>query len=43
MIILQSERLTLRAVNAGDLDFIHHLHSLPEVDKFNTFPRDLMY
>lgn len=36
MIILKSDRLTLREINEGDLDFIHQLHSLPEVDQYNT-------
>lgn len=36
MIRLQSERLVLREINAGDLDFVHHLHGLPKVDEYNT-------
>lgn len=36
MITLKSERLILREINEGDLDFIHQLHSLPEVDQYNT-------
>jgi len=36
MTILKSERLILREINANDLDFIHQLHSLPEVDEYNT-------
>lgn len=34
--ILQSERLTLKEVSGEDLENIHVLHSIPEVDEFNT-------
>lgn len=33
---LVTARLKLRLVETSDLDFIHDLHSLPEVDEFNT-------
>jgi hypothetical protein len=33
---LDTERLILREVEWGDLQNIHSLHSLPEVDEFNT-------
>lgn len=33
---LYSERLKLRLVELSDLVEIHHLHSLPETDEFNT-------
>ncbi len=33
---LQSKRLTLREVIFSDLENIHHLHSLPETDQYNT-------
>jgi len=33
---LNAERLILREVEWSDLDDIHSLHSLPEVDEFNT-------
>ena len=36
MMVLKSERLMLREITANDLDFLHHLHSLPEVDQYNT-------
>jgi ribosomal-protein-alanine N-acetyltransferase len=36
MISLKSERIILREINANDLEFMHHLHSLPEVDQYNT-------
>ncbi|MEQ8688942.1 MAG: GNAT family N-acetyltransferase [Imperialibacter sp.] len=32
----QSTRLRLAEISLGDLDAIHHLHSFPEVDEFNT-------
>ena len=32
----KTERLQLRELSLNDLDEIHTLHSLPEVDKFNT-------
>jgi [ribosomal protein S5]-alanine N-acetyltransferase len=33
---LNAERLILREVEWSDMDDIHSLHSLPEVDEFNT-------
>lgn len=33
---LQSDRLTLRLLELADLQFVHHLYSMPEVDRFNT-------
>jgi ribosomal-protein-alanine N-acetyltransferase len=33
---LHTTRLLLREVSAADLEMVHHLHSLPEVDQFNT-------
>jgi ribosomal-protein-alanine N-acetyltransferase len=33
---LHTARLLLRELSSADLAVIHHLHSLPEVDKFNT-------
>ena len=33
---LQTSRLRLRELTAADLDAVHRLHSLPEVDEFNT-------
>jgi len=33
---LQTERLKLRLITLSDLLAIHHLHSLPETDEFNT-------
>ena len=40
---LQSARLTLKEIGWEDLDAIHNLYSLPEVDEFNTLgiPVDL--
>ncbi|NOQ71307.1 MAG: GNAT family N-acetyltransferase [Crocinitomix sp.] len=40
---LETERLTLRLANSNDLAHIHHLHSFPEVDQYNTLgiPKDL--
>ena len=40
---LNSTRLALRELSWEDLDFIHHLHSQPEVDEYNTLgiPKDL--
>lgn len=37
-----SERLILTGISWDDLDFVHHLHSIPEVDEFNTLgiPKD---
>ena len=41
---LHTKRLQLRLLESADLNAIHHLHSLPEVDKFNTLgiPKDLV-
>lgn len=38
-----SERLTIKDLSRDDLDLIHHLHSFPEVDEFNTLgiPNDI--
>ena len=33
---LSTERLNLRLIELSDLDSIHALHSLPEIDKYNT-------
>jgi RimJ/RimL family protein N-acetyltransferase len=33
---IQSDRLTLREINWKDLDLIHNLQSLPEIDRYNT-------
>ncbi len=33
---LQTERLQLDEINSADLELIHELHSIPEVDEFNT-------
>jgi [ribosomal protein S5]-alanine N-acetyltransferase len=33
---LKSERLHLKPIEISDLEAIHHLHSLPETDEFNT-------
>lgn len=33
---LHTPRLLLRELNATDLEAVHRLHSLPEVDEFNT-------
>jgi RimJ/RimL family protein N-acetyltransferase len=33
---IQSDRLSLREINWDDLDLIHNLQSLPEVDRYNT-------
>lgn len=35
-IILKTERLTLRPVTIGDTETIHQLHSIEEVDQYNT-------
>jgi RimJ/RimL family protein N-acetyltransferase len=32
----QTSRLTIRELSVKDIDSIHELHSLPEVDEFNT-------
>ena len=38
-----TERLLLREIGWKDLEDIHRLHSIPEVDEFNTLgiPKDL--
>lgn len=33
---LKTARLTLRELSLADLEAIHHLHSLPETDQYNT-------
>jgi ribosomal-protein-alanine N-acetyltransferase len=33
---LQTKRLSIKELTLGDLNEIHRLHSLPEVDEFNT-------
>ena len=40
---LESERLRLREVTWNDVETIHALHSIPEVDEFNTLgiPKDI--
>ncbi|MFT5821781.1 MAG: ribosomal-protein-alanine N-acetyltransferase [Crocinitomix sp.] len=40
---LETERLALCLATIADLEAIHHLHSFPEVDQFNTLgiPNDL--
>ena len=40
---LNSTRLAFRELSWEDLDFIHYLHSQPEVDEYNTLgiPKDL--
>lgn len=40
---LRTKRLSLRLVEKSDIDAIHNLHSLPEVDKYNTLgiPNDI--
>ena len=35
-VILSTERVKLRFIELADLEAIHHLHSLPEVDEYNT-------
>ena len=35
-VILKTERLTLRPVTIGDTETIHQLHSIEEVDQYNT-------
>ncbi|MDD2674929.1 MAG: GNAT family N-acetyltransferase [Flavobacterium sp.] len=35
-LILKTERLILRPITLVDLDYIHELHSLKEIDEFNT-------
>ena len=40
---IESARLTFSEISWDDLEDIHHLHSFPEVDEFNTLglPKDL--
>ena len=40
---LKSERLVIKEISWDDLDLIHNLHSIPEVDEFNTIgiPTDI--
>lgn len=40
---ITSERLILKEISWDDLEDIHHLHSSPEVDEFNTLgiPKDM--
>lgn len=33
---IESQRLLLSEISWDDLEFIHHLHSIPEVDEYNT-------
>jgi [ribosomal protein S5]-alanine N-acetyltransferase len=33
---LQTNRLKFRQLSTADLSNVHHLHSLPETDEFNT-------
>ncbi len=33
---METERLNLSEIDMGDLDKLHHLHSIYEVDEFNT-------
>lgn len=35
-IILESSRLQMRPVTLADVDTVHTLHSLPQIDEFNT-------
>ena len=39
---LETKNLTLRLIVESDLEKIHHLHSIPEVDQYNTLgiPKD---
>ena len=41
--IVESERLRLREITWNDIETIHALHSIPEVDEFNTLgiPKDI--
>ena len=43
MLSLETERLLLKEITWNDLEEIHRLHSIPEVDEFNTLgiPRDI--
>lgn len=38
-----TKRTTLKLIELSDLDFIHNLHSMPEIDAFNTLgiPKNL--
>ena len=40
---IETKRLLLTEISWEDLENIHHIHSVPEVDKFNTLgiPKDL--
>lgn len=40
---IQTNRLTLQEISWDDLEMIHQLHSIPEVDEFNTLgiPKNL--
>lgn len=33
---IKTDRLNLQEISWDDLEMIHHLHSTPEVDEFNT-------
>ena len=41
--ILYTERLVLKEITWDDLEDVHHIHSLPEIDKYNTLgiPKDI--
>lgn len=41
--LLESDRMELKEISMQDLDLIHQLHSIPEVDEFNTLgiPKDI--
>ncbi|MFT4779223.1 MAG: ribosomal-protein-alanine N-acetyltransferase [Flavobacteriales bacterium] len=43
MIEIQTERTKLRLIVSSDLEAIHQLHSLPEIDEYNTLgiPKDV--
>ena len=40
---IETERLSLQEITIADLEHIHSLHSIPEVDEFNTLglPKDI--
>jgi hypothetical protein len=40
---IESKRLKLSEISWDDLEDIHHIHSFPEVDEFNTLgiPKDI--
>jgi RimJ/RimL family protein N-acetyltransferase len=40
---IKTKRLNLTEISINDLEIIHHIHSVPEVDKYNTLgiPKDL--